>query len=111
MIAQDVITGVRGHLSEGSVSKWSDDALCSKIGNGLLEIFRKRPDACIVDGTLPVSSPSAPQTVSSDVSLKEDFKLALVFHVAWQCWMEKGSDKQVRATADHYRSLFLGEFS
>lgn len=109
----EVILGVRRKVSDENSMKWKEDRdFLLKIGRGLVAIFRKRPDAFSVDdNTLPLYQPQAPTGVDDELAIRMEYQEALELYVAWQCWNEKGSDKQVSKKADSVYNQFLAEVS
>lgn len=107
----DIILGVRRKVSDENSVKWKEDRdFLPKIGRGLVAIFRKRPDSmCIDDNTLPLAQPTAPESVDDEIAIRLEYQEALELYVAWQCWGEKGSDKQIAAKADSVYQQYLAE--
>lgn len=107
----EVILGVRRKVADENSKKWKEDRdFLPKIGRGLVAIFRKRPDAfCIDDDTLPLAQPAAPTSTADELAIRMEYQEALELYTAWQCWGEKGSDKQIAAKADSVYNQFLAE--
>lgn len=106
MTAADIAADVRRVTRDASGVRWSDADILAWIGEGLRDIFARRPAACW-PVSMTVTSPSVPSSLSDDVAVSDRFRAGLADYVIHKCYSTDEDDEIAASRSNRHLASYL----
>lgn len=90
---QDVLTRARAILSDEIADfRWDDPRCIRYVGDGLVDIYDKKPYCGYTEGDIVTTAPVSPTATGSTIALPSKYIVALAHFVAYSCLSEDSED-------------------
>lgn len=90
---QDVLTRARAILSdEISDYRWDDPRCIRYVGDGLRDLYQRKPYCGYTDAEIVTTAPTPPTALSGSIAVHDKYIAALAHYVAFACLNEDSED-------------------